>query len=194
MNYFLYFALGVSVTLNAVHFLGASKTPLAGIDAPRVERSERSFPATLRNEVLETMKTNRTLNALAFLSALGLLGAAIPASAQEQVVDPLERMYRSVEASNVKNNAEAGSLSLATLSGTRSTTLSLAEQNAVSNQQAMNQLQTKMVAQTTITGATEGSKAVETVQQSGEGAATARMIALLSAVLNSRVTSPSTTP
>ena len=142
-------------------------------------------PGTIEDEVIQTMRINRTLNALAFLSMFSLAG---PAISQEASVSTDLRMNATTEAvfhDNMKNGAAAAANGLALLSGTRSASLSLSEQNAVSNQQAMNQLQAKMVAQTTITSATEGSKAVETIQQAGDAANMATILAMLGTMLNS---------
>ena len=184
MRYFIVFVLGVSLTVNAMLLItDASTFSLAGIDAPRVERSEKSFPATLNNEVIEMLRTHRILNALAFLSALGLTGNAV---AQDAGSTDL-RMNATAEAvyhDNMKNTAAAAANGLALLSGTRSASLAIAEQNAASHQQAMNQLSAKMIAQTTITGATEGASAISTVRASD-------LMALFSQVIGASLASGS---
>ena len=166
MKSLLFFILGVSLTINAMLLITDAPTlPLAGIGAPRADKPVMGFPATINNEVIETMKTHRILNALAFLSALGLTGNAVAQDAGSTDA----RMNATAESlfhDNVKNTAAAASNGLALLSGTRSASLTLAEQNAVSNQQAMNQISSKMIAQTTITGVTEGASAISTVRAS----------------------------
>ena len=185
------FLLGVSLMANVVLITSALTTPTAGISAPRADKPVMGFPAILRNEVIETMKTNRTLNALAFLSMFGFIGGATAQTVQSPTVAVFTDEVAGV---NVKTVGGADAASQAIIARTAAQSIGLAQQNAVANQQAMNALLTKMVAQTTIISATEGSKAIETVQQSGDAANVAMALGIFSALLNSRVTSPATTP
>ena len=132
------------------------------------------------------MKTNRILNTIAFLSMFMVGNQAF---AQDALTPTEARMNATAEAvfhENLKNSAGAPANALATLAGTRSASLSLSEQNAVSHQQAMNQISAKMIAQTTVVGATEGSKAVETVQEAGDAATMATLMTMFNAILQAQ--------
>ena len=185
MRLFVAFILGFSIAFNintmvSELFVSDSRMPSFPYAVHNTVESD-----AYTNEVIQTMKTNRILNSMAFLMALGLLPAASNAQAAGEA--DITAVVNSVVIDNIKTVAGSGAQSLAVMNTALANTQTLAMQNAVSNQQAMNQLQTKMVAQTTITSATEGSKAIETVQQSGDAANTAQALALLSAFLNSNV-------
>ena len=166
--------------LNVVQYRDASNSSLAGIDAPRVERSISEFPGHLQSEVIEMMKTHRLLNAMAFLSALGLAGNAVGQEAMTSTEARMNATAESVFHGNMKNTAEAAANGLALQHGSRSASMSMAEQNAVSHQQAMNQISAKMIAQNTITGATEASSAISTVRASD-------LMALFSQVIGANI-------
>ena len=134
-------------------------------------------PGTIETEVIQTMRTNRTLNTLAFLAAMSL---SIPAFATEPAL-AVEGAYRSLETSNIKTVAESGAQGLAVMNSATANTQALMMQNAASNQQAMNQIQAKMIAQTTVTGAIEGATAVSKINSSDLPALLAQLVAIATA-------------
>ena len=196
MRYMLVFVLGVSLTVNAMLLItDASTFSLAGIGAPRAERSEKSFPATLRNEVIETMKINRLLNTLAVLAVIG-----IPASASAQTVsDDISKVVESVVIDNLKTVAGSGAQGLAVSSQAQASAQSILFQNAVSHSARINAITERALAQTMIVGVTEGAQGIKTVNEAGTTRDIGQMLGLLNALIagqkqNAQVVALPTTP
>ena len=126
------------------------------------------------------MKLQRILGTLAFLSMFTTSGVFA------QTATPVDVFTAEVAGVNVKTVGGADAASQAIIARTAAQSLGLAQQNAVANQQTIQSMNAKMLAQTTIVSPTEGSKAVETVQESGDSARMAQILAILGATLQSR--------
>ena len=127
------------------------------------------------------MRINRTLNALAFLSMFSLAGPALSQTAPTSTEARMNATAESVYHDNMKNGAAASATALALLSGTRSASLTLAEQNAVTNQQLNNSIMSKMLSQNVVVGPTEGASAINKVNTSDLPALLAQLVAIATA-------------